>query len=86
MKTWRDRLGCTPRRPPNSGKQFEFELSEEEIYAQAAELRAKWPEWRSPLYACSTARMQERERLAAGVMGHSTSVVSYPASNKERQR
>jgi transposase-like protein len=85
-KTWRDRLGCTPRRPPNSGKQFEFELSEEEIYAQAAELRAKWPEWRSPLYACSTARMQERERLAAGVMGHSTSVVSYPASNKERQR
>jgi transposase-like protein len=86
MKVWRDRLGCTPRRPPNAGKRFEFELSEEEIYAQAAEIRANWPEWRSPLYACSTAKMQERERLAAGVMGHSTSVVGYPASNKERQR
>ena len=68
MKVWRDRLGCTPRRPPNTGKQFEFEISEEQIYAVAAELRADWPEWRYPLYACSTARMQARERLAAGVM------------------
>ena len=52
MKVWRDRLGCTPRRPPNSGKQFEFELTEEQIYAQAAALRQEWPAWRTPLYAC----------------------------------
>jgi len=68
MKVWRDRLGCSPRRPPNTGKQFEFEISEEQIYAVAAKLREEWPEWRYPLYACSTARMQARERLAAGVM------------------
>lgn len=68
IKVWRDRLGCGPRRPPNSGKQFEFEISEEQIYAMAADLRAEWPAWRYPLYACSTARMQARERLAAGVM------------------
>lgn len=87
MKKWRDRLGCTPRRPPNSGKRFEFEISEEQIYAMAAKLRALWPEWRYPLYACSTAKMQARERLAAGVMDErSASVVSYPASTKERQR
>lgn len=87
VKKWRARLGCKPRQPPNAGKQFHFELSEEQIYAQAAELRAKWPEWRSPLYACSTARMQARERLAAGVMDErSASVISYPASTKERQR
>ena len=87
MKVWRDRLGCTPRRPPNSGKQFEFELSEEQIYAEALELRDKWPEWRSPLYACSTARMQARERLAAGVMDErSAPVVSYPTSSKDQHR
>jgi len=86
MKVWRERLGCQPRRPPNSGKQFEFELSEEQIYAQAAKLREEWPAWRSPMYACSTARMQARERFAAGVMEHSESMVSYPTRTKERQR
>lgn len=60
IKVWRDLLGCQPRRESNSGKQFGFELSEEQIYAQAAELRAKWPAWRTPLYACSTSRGKRR--------------------------
>lgn len=65
---WSQRLGCTPRNIPKSGKLARFDISEAEIYAEAEAIRAKWPAWRTPQYAVLSGRSQARlQRIAAAV-------------------
>lgn len=57
---WRKRLGLPARRKPNTGKIARFDITEEQIYAEAAKLRAKWPASRTPLQACPATRRKKR--------------------------
>ena len=84
IKKWRDRLGCRPRRASNSGRAVCFDISEQQIYAEAAALREKWPPWRTPEYAISTEKNQARIRRMAEKVSPLDEHGRLPRKKKDR--